>query len=210
MVVFDRVPSLAEAKQMLAKAGGMNPGPWVAHSIFTAQAAEIIAARHPALDPAKAYILGMLHDIGRREGVSDLRHTLDGYRYLFKMGYEDAAQVCLTHSFPTKSIRDGAGEWDCSPEELAFVEAYLSKVEYNEYDRLVKLCDALALPDGFCLIEKRLVDVALRHGVNDHTVEKWKAILAIQKEFEQAIGCSVYSLLPEVVENTFGFDLPAK
>jgi hypothetical protein len=50
------------------------------------------------------------------------------------------------------------------------------------------------------------VDVALRRGVNKYTVEKWKTFLDLQKEFEQTIGQSIYSLLPKVIENTFGFD----
>jgi hypothetical protein len=87
------------------------------------------------------------------------------------------------------------------------VRQYLARIEYSPYDRLIQLCDALALPDGFCLIEKRLLEVALRRGVNSFTVEKWKAFLEVQREFEDVIGCSIYSLLPGVVSNTFGFDL---
>ena len=68
------------------------------------------------------------------------------------------------------------------------------------------MCDALALPGGCCLIEKRLVDVALRHGFNEFTLAKWEAKLAIQREFEAVIGQSIYRLLPGVIENTFGFD----
>lgn len=74
---------------------------------------------------------------------------------------------------------------------------------------LIQLCDALALPGGFCLIEKRLVDVALRHGTNPYTIPKWKAFLEIQREFEETIGGSIYALLPGVIENTFGFDSSA-
>ena len=63
--------------------------------------------------------------------------------------------------------------------------------------------DALALPSGFCLIEKRLLDVALRRGFNAYTRDKWKAFLQIQQDFEAVIGQSIYDLLPGVVENTF-------
>ncbi len=69
------------------------------------------------------------------------------------------------------------------------------------------MCDALALPSGFCLMEKRLIDVALRYGTNQYSVPRWKAYLRLQAEFEQAIGISVYKMLPGVVENTFGFDV---
>jgi hypothetical protein len=41
------------------------------------------------------------------------------------------------------------------------------------------------------------------------TVEKWRAFLGLQTYFEGAIGRSIYSVLPGVVENTFGFTPPA-
>jgi hypothetical protein len=205
MITLQKIPTLEIAIQLLNDAERRNPGQWVSHSVFVAKAAEIISTRHPTLDPVTAHILGLLHDIGRREGVTDQRHIIDGYCYLISLGFDDAAQICLTHSFPVKDINAGSGEWDCSVDELEFVTDLLSKVEYTEYDKLLQLCDAVALPTGFCLIEKRLVDVALRRGVNKYSVEKWKTFLDLQKEFEQTIGQSIYSLLPQVIENTFGF-----
>ena len=60
------LPTLGEAHMILEEATQLNPGPWVQHSIYTAQAAQIIADNCKELDSEKAYILGMLHDIGRR------------------------------------------------------------------------------------------------------------------------------------------------
>jgi len=173
----------------------------------TTQAAQALARHYPGLDADAAYILGLLHDIGRREGVTGGRHALDGYRYLAEQGFWDAARICMTHSFPVQDIHYMTGEWDCTSEELAFIARTLAEIVYTPYDRLIKLCDALALPSGFCLVEKRLVDVALRYGTNEYTVKKWKAILQIQRDFEQVLGCSIYSLLPGVVENTFGVEI---
>ena len=201
--MFDSLPTLEKATQMMAEAESRNPGPWVQHSIFVAQAAQIIASRHPSLDPDSAYILGYLHDIGRREGVTAMRHAIDGYTYLSEQGFENAGRISMTHSFPIKTIYAGAGKWDCSDKELRFAESYIAQIEYTDYDTLIQLCDSLAMSTGYCLIEKRLVDVALRHGINDLTLQKWKAVLKIQKDFEQAIGRSIYTLLPGVAENTF-------
>jgi len=47
-----------------------------------------------------------------------------------------------------------------------------------------------------------------RHGFNEHTLAKWQAYLALQQEFDQAIGTSIYQVLPGVVENTFGWAMP--
>lgn len=197
------IPSTQIAEALLEEAGRLNPGPWVNHSQVVAEAARRIAAPHPQMDPSTAYILGLLHDVGRREGRYDMRHVLDGYRYLEALGYHDAARVCLTHSFPIKNVHAGAGKWDCPPEEVAFIQSYLDEIEFDVYDRLIQLCDALALPTGVCLIEKRLVDVALRHGFNDYTLEKWKAFLEIKSGFEETLNCSIYHYLPEAIENSF-------
>ena len=200
------IPTLAEAEEMLSEAGDLNPGPWTDHVRFVADGAERIARLHPELDPERSRILALLHDIGRREGRTDMRHVIDGYNYLRHRGLEDAARICLTHSFPVQDVDAASGEWDCSQEELASVRENLNGLEYGDYDRLLQLCDAIALPSGFCLIEKRLVDVALRRGINEMTTVKWKAFLHLERDFSKAIGRSIYSILPHVVENTFGFD----
>jgi|TARA_Y100000310_G_scaffold326745_1_gene392063 hypothetical protein len=200
-----RIPTLQKAQDYLSEGEKLNPGPWVAHSIYVGKAAKAIANHHPDLQSETAFVLGCLHDIGRREGNTNMRHSIDGFHFLADAGYHDAARICLTHSFPVQNINAIFGEWDCTPDELQFAETYLSRIHYTDYDRLVQLCDGLALPSGFCLIEKRMVDVALRHGTNEHTVSKWQALLGIKEHFENAIGQSLYALLPGVVENTFGF-----
>ena len=201
-----KLPTLKEARAILAEGEARNPGPWVAHSVVVARAAEAIATYHPDLDAYDAYIMGLLHDIGRREGVTGMRHILDGYRFLTESGFDDAARVCLTHSFPVKEVRAALRKWDCSEADLQFVREYLEGIEYNDYDRLFQLCDALALPSGFCLVEKRLVEAALRHGVSEHVIPKWRATLDIQQRFEKVLGQSIYAVLPGVMENTFGLE----
>ncbi len=200
-----KIPTLQQAQTYLHEAQERNPGPWFEHSLVVAQAAQSIATHHPQMNPEWAYILGYLHDVGRREGVRDLRHLLDGFRFLQAHGFDDAAQICLTHGLPTKTLKTTAGTWDCPSEDVQFVQAYLDRIEYTLYDKLIQLCDALALPSGFCLLEKRFVDVALRRGTTEHTAWVWQAYFRIQHEFEAVIRRSVYSVLPGVVENTFGY-----
>ena len=53
-------------------------------------------------------------------------------------------------------------------------------------------------------MERRFVDVALRHGFNAYTLEKWRAFLAIKGEFDAACDGSIYGVLPGVVATTFG------
>ena len=206
-----RLPTPHEAESLLRAAARRNPGPWVDHVRVAAGAARALAARIPGMDPEAAAVLGLLHDVGRGSGgpgVADVRHILDGYTLLRDAGFDGAARVCLTHSFPIKDVDAFASAWDCPPQEKRFVQEYLDGLEYDDYDRLIQLCDALSLPGGPCLLEKRLVDVALRHGINALTLAKWRAYVELRRDVEARAGVSVYRLLPGVVETTFGFDTP--
>ena len=212
-------PSLSQAESYLAEGSRRNPGPWVQHARFAAQAmynmAQALLEKQPGdprfadLEPERAFVLGLLHDIGRREGVFGMRHIVDGYQFLEAEGYPAAGRTCLTHSFPDKTWIAGASGWDGTPAELEFVRAYIQGIEYTIYDRLVQLADAVCLPSGFVLMEKRMVDVALRYGAETdapihHFVRRWKAFFAIKEEIEAVLNGSIYAHLPGVVENTFG------
>lgn len=202
------IPPRNIAETYLAHASELNPGAWVAHSRTAARGAQLIAAHHPTLDPERAYILALLHDIGRRYGVHKERHALDGFRFLSEEGYGGAARVCLTHSFlgprPVNSRL-----WDGSAEEAEFVIAHLCAIVPDDYDLLVQLCDAISLPQGFCLLEKRLVDVTMRYGLDEYTLPEWRYYFDVKLHIENAIGVSVYRLLPGIVETTFGWQLSA-
>ena len=196
-------PSKSQAEILLQEAGRINPGPWVQHSRYAAQAAELLATGHPELDPETAFTFGLLHDIGRIDGVHGMRHGLDGYRCLHSLGYQGAARTSLTHSYPTKNAVEGASDWDGTAEEFAFVQEYLQNSKYTAYDRLIQLCDCIAQPTGFCIMEVRLVDVVRRYGFNPHSLKRWQAYFGIKDEFEQVLGRSIYKGLPGLVENTF-------
>jgi len=200
------LPTREQALDLLNWAGSLNPGPWKLHVLSAARAAETIAAA-AGLDPERAFVSGALHDIGRYEGPSYARHMTAGAKILREKGFDEIARICLTHSFPDHSVANYIGKWDISPEEKAELSAFIESAEYDDYDRLIQLCDALSLPTGVCLIEKRLVDVALRHGAFAGLERKWRAFLDIRKYFEKRIGRSIYALFPEVVENTFSVDV---
>ncbi len=191
------------AEQTLEKASHSNPGPWVEHSRYVALACENIAMHCPHLDTDRAYIYGLLHDIGRYAGVTSEKHLLDGYRYCINYGWEKAAQICISHAFMIQDISTSIGTFDMSSEEKSFIDCFVKEAVYDDYDHLVQLCDALALPTGFCLLEKRFIDVALRYGTPPVMAERWKVVLDLQKHFETIIECSIYDCLPGVIDNTF-------
>lgn len=203
------VPDVDTAERLLREAHDMNVGPWAEHARNVARAARAIAAADPRLDPERAYVLGLLHDVGRRTGgpgVADARHLIDGYHFMRELGFDGVARVCLTHSFPAPLKDTGAfaSPWRCPPEERQMVQDFLDGIDYTAEDRLIQLCDCLGQATGFCLVERRFVEVALRHGFNDLTLTKWRAYLGIKAELDEAVGGSIYRLLPGVVEHTFG------
>lgn len=190
-----KTPTIIEAEKLLVEAEQHNPGAWIGHSKTAAFCAKTIAEHCDNLNNDIAYVFGLLHDIGRREGVTDMRHIIDGYHFMTSLGYDDCAQICLTHSFPYKDIRSYNGQNDCTAEETGFVKRFLDNTEYNDYDRLIQLCDALALPDGATYIEKRLVDVVMRRGFNDLTIPKWKAFLELKDYFDKKTETDIYKLI---------------
>lgn len=69
-------PCKNDAVSELELAGRLNPGAWVQHSYNAANAAKIIAENCNNLSTEKAFACGLLHDIGRRNGVSAVKHII--------------------------------------------------------------------------------------------------------------------------------------
>ena len=191
-----------EAAALLDWAHAQNPGPWRAHSLHVARAAGAIAEKC-GMDGERAWVLGALHDVGRYEGVRGLHHAVAGYALLMEKGDPGAARVCVTHSFPDGRLEHFNGKRDVSPEEGAFLRRFLAETIPDDFDRLIQLCDAICTAQGVCLMEKRLVDVALRHGLEPGLDEKWRAFLNLRRDFERRMGASVYSLFDECAAVTF-------
>lgn len=92
------LPNREEAEDLLSEAETHNVGLWGNHSRNVASCAEKIAIACN-MDGDKAYILGLLHDIGRKFGTRHLGHVYDGWKYMLELGYPQVAKICLTHSF---------------------------------------------------------------------------------------------------------------
>ncbi len=191
-----QAPSVQQATCLLLEAEQLNPGPWTHHNRIAGECAKRIAIQCSNLDGDSAFVLGLLHDIGRRFGVTGMRHILDGYQFMMERGYDSVARICLTHSFPYQDIHAYlGGKNDCNIQEYQFIKEYIETVQYDDYDRLIQLCDALSDPTGACFIEKRLIDVTLRHGFNDLTVPKWREFLKLKEYFDKKAGIDIYKLI---------------
>lgn len=187
------LPTREEAEKILKEAEKCNPGAWSNHSRITACCAEKIAEKFDGLDSEKAYILGLLHDIGRKFGVSHLRHVSDGYSYMMSLGFDEAAKICLTHSFNNQTLDDYIGRFDTTKDELTLIEDKLKSIEMNDYDRLIQLCDSLAGSEKILNIEERMADVKRRYG--QYPQEKWNKNLQLKQYFENKIGKDIYTVV---------------
>lgn len=189
------LPTKEEAEALLRDAEKSNPGPWGNHSRVAACCAQKIALASGDLDADKAYILGLLHDIGRKFGVRHLGHVSDGYTYMMSLGYDEVAQVCLTHSFIDQTTDGYIGAFDTTEEELRLIKTALQAVRLNEYDLLIRLCDALAGSEGVMDIEARMLDVQRRYGA--YPQNKWDGNLMLKRHFEEKTGRDIYAVVGE-------------
>lgn len=187
------MPTRIEAEKILEEAEQCNPGSWGNHSRVAAHCAEKIAELCEELDAEKAYILGLLHDIGRKFGVRHLGHVSDGYTYMMSLGYDEVAKICLTHSFNNQTTKEYIGKFDVSDEELNLIKNTLAKADMSDYDRLIQLCDSLAGSEGVLGIEERMGDVKQRYGY--YPQEKWDSNIRLKKYFEEKAGKDIYEIV---------------
>ncbi|MBO4390875.1 MAG: HDOD domain-containing protein [Lachnospiraceae bacterium] len=194
------LPTKEEALEELRIAGEMNPGPWTRHSENVGIAARNIAEKIEGMDPEKAYIVGLLHDIGRRVGIVDIpTHIYQGYLYCTEKGWDEAARICMTHSY---LLMQEEFDYEPETEQEQKIKDYIMAVQADDYDRLIQLCDALAVDYGFVILEKRFVDVTRRYGIMEGYIKGWEVAFSIKEEFEERMGCSIYDVLPDIGRTT--------
>lgn len=140
------LPAREEALKLIREGLLFNPGPWGKHCLTAAHCAEKIASACGEMDVEKAYILGLLHDIGRKFDVTD--------------------------------------------EELIIIKTELAKTIYDEYDRLIQLCDCLAGAEGVLDIENRMNDVKKRYGF--YPQDKWNSNMNLKQYFEGKMNKDIY------------------
>lgn len=194
------LPSAQVALEELNIAGRMNPGPWVKHSENVGIAARNIAEKIPGMDPDKAYVVGLLHDIGRRVGIVDIpTHVYEGYKHCMTKGWDEAARVCMTHSY---RLMKEEFDYEPSTEQEKAIKEYILNTEADDYDKLIQICDSLATDYGFVILEKRFVDVTRRYGIMEDYIKGWDVSFKIKESFEEKMGCSIYDVLPDIGRTT--------
>jgi len=202
-------PSRKESENILIWANEKNPGAWVEHCKATARAAETIALKC-GLDPEKAYVLGLLHDIGYygyKNGIGTTCHIYFGYKLMIEKGYDAVAKICLTHSFPAaQDINTYSGsDMFCNNDERTFISSFLLKLVYDDYDKLIQLCDCLGTAQGITTLEKRNLEGVMRKGFNENTIKNWTSYFEQKDYFDKKCGMNIYNLFyDEIKSSIFG------
>lgn len=167
------------------------------HSLLVATCAEILATKIPNMDSKKAYALGLLHDYGKvvDEKANKLFHGLCGYKIMNKIGYDEVAKICLTHTFIEKDF--DADDYISYPKsEVKECKKLLAKIEYDEYDRLVQLSDMMVTVVGFKTLKERMRFIRDKYKLCNLTMKKkYRTVLKLKEHFDKLCGCDIYKLL---------------
>lgn len=196
----------SEAKELLENIRKeVDNDHFINHSICVGDTAGTIAK---ALNLDEDYVktLGYIHDIGKKFKSNEsgvFPHAINGYNYIKSLGYGDEyAGICIKHSFLNNDIdciSNSSDETDRSNPNYEFVKNYI-KDEYSLEEKIINLCD-LMCTDKVLTIDKRMIDLLLRHGVYAKTYYHIVETCKLKKYFDDLLGYNLYDLFPIIKEN---------
>lgn len=186
-----------------------NDDRWIDHCICVGNSAGILAKalieKGYDVNVDKAITLGYIHDIGKtfNEQGGVFPHAINGYNYIKELGYdEDYAGICIKHSFLNNDIdciSNDRDETDKSNPNYIFFKEYI-KNEYSIEEKIINLCDLMCTTMTLT-VEKRMIDLLLRHGVFAKTYYHIEETLKLKEYFDNLLGYNLYDLFPEIKEN---------
>lgn len=187
-------PTRSQAEALFNQYVSDEESTWVQHSRKVAVCAYQIADLCKGLDEEKAYVCGLLHDIGRGiDAGAQFRHLILGFQLMLSRGYEEVAKICFTHSFPNQQLADYSGQMDVKPAEAKAAEKLLAIMQYDDYDRLIQLCDALCVGGKAVTLTERRTDIMSRYG--GYQPGKAEKLNELLQYFEEKSGYNLYRLL---------------
>lgn len=186
---------------------------WQRHSKDVARVCEEVAKR-AGMDPDLAYAKGLLHDFYKAierdaeikvevdgKMVYGMTHPFRGYELLMEKGFPEAARTALTHTFYNlEEVENEGFDQRFLPEDKKFLMDWLSKNEYDDYDKLVQLADNMVSWKGVMTIDDRFCDILLRHPVSDPQ-SGLKKLYELKDYFDEKINGNVYEIFrDEIIE----------
>ena len=167
------------------------------HSILVANIAKIIAV-NAGLDLNKAFLLGLMHDIGKFfvDKSEKYKHPRVGYQ-LLKGKYPDIARICLTHPFVDFNLGEYivAYCWQ-DHEESEKIQKFLTREKTDEYVKLIQLCDKLSSACGYVTLEAKFDWYKSRYEIDEESFQlNLKKLNEIKAQFEKVTGKPIYDLI---------------
>jgi hypothetical protein len=166
------------------------------HTMGIAETAALIAQKCH-IDESKAFVLGLLHDYGKRqnETTTGLPHFIDGYREMTKLGYTDVARICLTHSFPEPDF--AFSDYSSYSEKyLAETKKIISEWTYDIYDKLIQLCDIFFEGNTVIPYQERIAHIRQRYNLNKDQTAVLERKAAENKEyFDNLCQADIYQFM---------------
>ncbi len=201
------MPSLNEAMQLFEKASqitdeynlqdGLPKGTSRRHYLRVAKNAKLIAEKTAYLNPEKAYILGLLHDYGEYKTHRDntMFHGTVGYDEMMKLGYDEVAKICLTHSFFSKHF--SPDDYVSYPRgEILRAAEYIKEHPLDDYDKLIQISDLMVKSYKNTNIEARLDFVADKYHVPPEIINRKKRdALELKSYFDNLCGQDIYKIV---------------
>ena len=182
---------------------------WINHCICVGNTAGRIAKALSEnginIDIDKTIALGYIHDIGKKYNYHGgvFPHAINGYNYIKELGYEEEyAGICIKHSFLNNDIdciSNDRDETDKTNPNYNFVKKYINN-EYSLEEKIINLCDLMCTTKTLT-VEKRMIDLLLRHGVFAKTHYHIEETVKLKAYFDDLLGYNLYDLFPEIKEN---------
>lgn len=181
---------------MLNRSHDKTPQEYISHTTGVALAAFKIAEKC-GLDKDKAYVLGLLHDYGKiyNERETMVPHFIVGYNKMLSLDYTDSARICLSHSFPDVDF-DFADYTSYPLDWLKYAKDILKTFVYDDYDRLIQLCDIFFEGNHVVSYQKRITKIRERYNLTvEQTSNLEKGAIRNKIYFDNKCGCDIYKIL---------------
>ena len=169
---------------------------YIFHTTGIAKAASLIAAKC-GLNEKTAYITGLLHDWGKiqKQQVTGKSHFMVGYDKMLSIGFDGVARICLTHSFPDADF-DFADYPSYPVVDLQRAKQLISQIKYDDYDRLIQLCDIFFEATSKISYQRRIACIRNRYNLTtEQTAVLERKAAENKKYFDDKCQCDIYKLL---------------
>jgi hypothetical protein len=174
---------------------------WRDHCLQVSSAArrlaDIIASRGYTVDPEKAEVLGLLHDLGRSKGHT-LRHGIEGYLLAQEEGLGDEAPICLLHILKGRALQDAVALGMLTEQERSdLLRNGWQPRGLSLEERIAILADALISDTGLSPIEEKYGNARHRYGAQLHLYQDEAWVERLADEISQLLGQRPYEALAQ-------------